>query len=290
MLKWSLFIGLCLIWGSSFMLMKWGMFNAAQQSTLTAYQVAALRMLSAGVIMLPFLPKAVKEVNKSVLGYIVLSGLLGSFFPAFLFCIAETKIDGALAGSLNALTPLFVAITGFLFFGIKSSVNKVAGIVIGLIGSVVLTYANYHKPIIYIAYTGFVILATLFYGINVNMVQKRLKGVSSLAIATIAFVSLIIPSLIILFFTKYFELPLTQKAYALSTLSSSILGIAGTAIASVMFYMLVKRAGGLFASLVTYGIPFVAIGWGVYYNEAVTVLQIIGLAIILTGVYVANKK
>ena len=64
----------------------------------------------------------------------------------------------------------------------------------------------------------------------------------------------------------------------------------GTAVATVLFYMLVKRASSIFASMVTYAIPFVAIGWGFYYKEDITLKQIGCLLIILIGVYLANKK
>ena len=69
-----------------------------------------------------------------------------------------------------------------------------------------------------------------------------------------------------------------------------ILGIIGTAIATIMFYMLVKRAGGIFATTVTYGIPFVAIGWGIFYKESFGWLQIFCLVIILIGVYYTNQN
>ncbi len=270
--------------------MKWGLYNANQQPVLSAYHVAALRMLSSGVVMLPFLFKAFKEIPKPIIKYVLLSGLLGSFFPAFLFCIAETRIDGALAGSLNALTPLFVIITGVLFFKIHTTRQKIMGVVIGIAGCALLTYADHSKPLGYIAFTGFVILATILYGINVNMVQKKLQGVRSTSIAAVAFAGLIPASLLVLSLTGYFQLPLATTQYAYSTLSGCVLGVMGTAVASILFYMLVKRAGGLFASLVTYGIPFVAIGWGIYYQEHINYLHVIALIIILLGVYIANYQ
>ena len=285
---WMIFILLCFIWGSSFILMKWGMYDADQRSVLSPYNVAALRMLSAGIVMLPFLPGTLRTLSKKTIFYILLSGWVGTLFPAFLFCIAETKIDGALAGSLNALTPLFVIITGILLFRIRTSTKHVIGVVVGLLGCGLLFYANYSRPLGYIAFGGFVILATFFYGINVNMVYKTLAGVSSLHIATLAFTGLIPPSLIVLFITGYFKLPLANHAYAISTLASCILGVMGTALASFLFYILVKKAGGLFASLVTYGIPFVAILWGIYYNEKITYLHLISLLVILSGVYLAT--
>lgn len=266
------------------------MFDENQQSSLSAYHVAALRMLSSGIVMLPFLFKAIKEIPKKTFTYVLLSGWLGSFFPAFLFCIAESKIDSSLAGSLNALSPLFFVITGALFFGNKTASSKILGIVIGLIGSALLTYANYNKPFSYIAYSGFVIIATFLYGFNVNMVQKKLSGVSSTSIAAVAFTGLIIPSLIVLFVTDFFKTDFLQHKFVVSTISASILGVIGTAFASVLFYMLVKRAGGLFASMVTYGIPFVAIFWGLYFKEQITILHIVSLAIILIGVYLTNKS
>ena len=290
-LKWILFLALCIIWGSSFILMKWGMFDSHQQKTLSPYQVAALRMLSSGIIMLPFVKKAWQDIPKSTIIYIVLSGWLGSFFPAFLFCIAETKLDGAFVGSLNALTPLFVIIIGALFYKRIVLYKNVVGVVIGWLGCLVLTYAgNQHQPLVYFAYTGLVILATVLYGINVNMVQQKLTWVPSTSIAAIAFASLIPPALMILYFSNFFTLPLLTSTYFVSTLASCVLGIVGTAIASILFYKLVKTAGGLFASLVTYGIPFVAIAWGIYFGENITWLHVTALTIILIGVWIANQS
>lgn len=265
------------------------MYGADQQMILSPYHVAALRMFSSGLVMLPFLMKSFQELPPKTFWYVLLSGWLGSFFPAFLFCIAETKIDGALTGSLNSLTPLFVVISGSLFFGLRTDKKKVLGVFIGLAGCGLLLAASITHSPGYLAYTSFVILATLLYGINVNMVHSKLTGVRSIHIAAIAFTGLIPPSLLILIFSGYFTLPLGEQAYIISTTASCILGVVGTALASILFYMLVKRAGGLFASLVTYGIPFIAVGWGIYYGEKFTFLQLVALIVILAGVYLANR-
>ncbi len=273
--------------------MKLGMFENHDLSkpVLSPYQVAAIRIFSAGIVMLPFAYKAFKTLPKNVLQYIVLSGLIGSFFPAFLFCIAETKIGGGIAGSLNSLTPLFVILVGALFFNLLTSTRKIVGVVIGLTGSIFLIYANSKdQQINHFLYIGFVIFATVLYGFNVNMVVRKLTSVPSIQIAAIAFSFLIIPAFIILIYTGYFSLNLVESKYILATSASSILGILATAIASILFYSLMKRAGGLFASTVTYGIPFVAIGWGLLNGEHITILHVIGLIIILCGVYLANKN
>src|SRR5687768_5602399 len=92
MLKWLLFFALTVIWGSAFILMKEGM------KALTPYQVASIRMVSAGIVLLPVGIKNFRQIPKEKIGWIFLSGMLGNFIPAFLFCIAETRITSSLAG------------------------------------------------------------------------------------------------------------------------------------------------------------------------------------------------
>jgi drug/metabolite transporter (DMT)-like permease len=284
-LNWLIFIALSIIWGSSFVLMKEGLV------TLSPYQVASLRIVFSGIVLLPTALKFFRHVPKDKIFIIFLSGLLGSLLPAYLFCIAEEGIDSALAGTLNSLTPIFVIITGALIFKSKTTANKVLGIIISFTGSILLLFSKGHmqenQNLLYISY---VVLATIFYGINVNMVHRYLHNIGSLQIAAVALTLNAIPALIVLAATGYFSLPLTEKGVLLSTGAAAVLGIMGTAVASVIFYMLVKRAGAVFASMVTYGIPVVAIIWGVIYKEDVGWKQVLCLVLILAGVYVANRK
>ncbi|MDB5190850.1 MAG: family transporter [Segetibacter sp.] len=256
---------------------------------LSPYDVAALRMISAGIVLLPFAYNSFKKIPKNKMGIVIISGLLGSFFPAFLFCIAETRIDSSLAGILNALTPLFTILLGVTFFKMQVSFLRYLGVFVGFIGLALLFLARGNITLSYLSFSFLVLLATFFYGINVNVVSRHLSNIGSLNIASIAFAFLIIPSLIVLLFTGYFSLPLSSGSYLVSTIASIVLGVFGTAIASIMFYMLVKRAGGLFASTVTYGIPFVAVFWGLLSGEVITLAQVACLGIILAGVYLANK-
>ncbi len=257
---------------------------------LSPYEVASLRIFSAGLVLTPFAFKAWRSIPKEKLWIVILSGFLGSFFPAYLFCIAETRIDSALAGILNALTPIFTIIIGVSFFKLSASGKKWLGIIVGFVGLGLLPFAS-NQAISFkdFSYALFVLLATIFYGINVNLVGRHMKAINSIHIAAMAFVFLMIPSIIILFYCGYFEHPLNTTPYIKATAASATLGVAGTAIASILFYMLLKRAGALFGSMVTYGIPFVAILWGVIFGESVALLQIGCLAIILGGVYIANK-
>ena len=284
LLNWSLFVALCFIWGSSFILMKAGI------NQLNAYQVASIRMISAGMVLIPFARKALLLVPRNKLLLVILSGFLGSFFPAYLFCIAETTIDSSLAGILNALTPLFTMLIGISFFQLRAKPIKILGVVIGFAGLCLLMAFTGKVRFEHFSYSALVILATFLYGENVNLVGRHMQGIGSLQIAALAFVFLIIPSGIILFATGYFSLPLNTTPILLSTLASFVLGVMGTAIASIIFYMLVKRAGTLFASMVTYGIPFIAVFWGILEGEIINSAQVICLGVILVGVYLVNKK
>lgn len=258
---------------------------------LSAYQVASLRIVFSGLVLLPAAVKYYKIIPKDKIFIIFLSGVLGSLLPAYLFCIAEIGIDSALAGTLNSLTPIFVIIIGAVFYNSKTTGNKILGIVISFAGSILLLLSKGHmQESQNLIYVSFVVLATIFYGINVNMVQRHLLHIGSLQIAAVALTLNAIPALVVLYFTGYFNVSFADEGILSATGAAAVLGVFGTAAASVLFYMLVKRAGAIFASMVTYGIPVVANFWGIVYNEVVGWKQFLCLALILFGVYIANRK
>lgn len=258
---------------------------------MSPYQVASIRIFFAGICFLPLCRQAYRNTPKEALLPIIISGCLGTFFPAFFFSIAQTKIDSSLAGILNALTPIFTIAIGTFFFQLKIGWVKWLGIFIGFIGMLITNIGGANGVNFdHITYSLFVLLATICYGLNVNVVNKYVQNVSALHIATIAFTSLTIPTLLVLIGTGYFSHPnLLNGNWTKGTLIAGLLGVINTGVASVIFYQLMKKAGPVFASTVTYIIPFVALGWGVYFGEVVTLLQMIGMLVILIGVRLANK-
>ncbi len=265
------------------MLMKEGL------RSFSPYQVASLRMLFAGLVLLPFAIKALPQIPKDKMGLVLISGVSGNFIPAFLFCVAETQIDSALAGILNSLTPLFTILVGIGFFKVQTNVTKMIGVIIGFIGLCFLLAAGKDMSLHNMGYAGLVLIATLFYGINVNMVGRYLQNIGAFNIASVAFAFLILPSAAILFFTGYFNNDFANHLIIHSTLASAVLGIIGTSVASILFYYLIKRAGVIFGSLVTYGIPIVAVCWGMVYGEKITPMQYVWMGVILIGVFIANR-
>lgn len=286
--RWLIFIILCIIWGSTFKLMK------DSSVGLPPMQIAALRIFSAGLVFVPFAIFHIAKIPRKKLGLVISSAVVGNLFPSFLFATAMAKIDGSLGGILNSLTPLCVVIIGLLFFKDKISLQKLSGVLIGFTGLVLLTIAPVLAGEKIMTFSNFnyillILIATFLYGINVNMVSHYLKTVHPVHIATVSLAFMTIPTALVLWQQGFLNHDFNDKAVREAVWSSVALGVVGSAIATALFYILVQKAGGLFASLVTYGIPFVALGWGIFDKEKITWIQLISLGVILVGVYLANR-
>jgi drug/metabolite transporter (DMT)-like permease len=166
--------------------------------------------------------------------------------------------------------------------------SQIAGIIIGFGGIVLLYLVQKHTGYGQLSYAGLVILATMFYGLNIIVVRRYLNGVSPLIITAFSLMSVSLPSLFILWKTGFFNLPLHQHEYIKACVAVCTLGILGTALAWMLFYTLVQRTSVLFTSTSSYGVPFVAFGWGWFYGETITIAQIGCLIIILGGVYLTR--
>ena len=261
---------------------------------ISAPQIAAIRIFSAGLVFLPFAFFHFSAIPRSKTGIVILSAVFGNLIPAFFFALALTKIDGSLGGILNSLTPICVVVVSILFFKSKIGNQKIIGVLTGFLGLVLLTIypaLTGERTISFnnFGYTILIVIATFLYGINVNMVHHFLKGINPIHIATVSLAFMIIPAGIVLWHQGFLDLDFSNKAVQNAVIISAALGVVSTAIATALFYILVQRAGGLFASLVTYGIPFIALFWGFMDGEKITWIKFICLGIILLGVYLANR-
>lgn len=283
--SWLLFVVLSLIWGSSFILMK------KATDHLNGWQIGAVRISSAGLVFFPFALFHFKKIPLNKLHLVLFSGMLGNLFPAFLFAIAiEKKINSSLAGILNSLTPLFVITIGILFFKLKVQGKKIAGVLTGFAGLLILSLSQGNVSISDYSFTLLILLATVMYGLNVNIVSHYLKGIEPFRIASVSMTLIAIPALIVAWYLGVFEASASDAGFRASVGIVALLGIGGTAIATALFYILIQRAGSIFASLVTYAIPVVAIFWGLVFGESINAVQVACLGMILGGVYLANRS
>jgi len=284
-MAWALLIILAIIWGTSFILIKRSLV------AFDAGEVGALRMLFAGIVLLPLALLNYKKVKGKNWGVLFIVGFLGSFIPAFLFAKAETHLDSSLAGALNALTPIFVLIVGAILFTQRFSKSQVTGIIIGFSGTVFLVFAGSSGTTNINFYGLFVVLATICYGFNANIIKFNIKGLNALTITSIS-LGLVMPLALIyiLFFTDITHQVYTDPSARISLFYVSILGIMSTAVAMGIFNKLIQITTPIFSSSVTYLIPIVAVIWGFWDGEVLLMGHYLGMLGILTGVYIANRK
>lgn len=270
---------LAIIWGSSFILMKKG---------LTAFepgQVAGIRMVVACFSTLPLLLPRLRSIRWPQAGYMGIVGAVGSGIPALLFATAQTRISSYLAGMLNALTPVFTLVLGSLMFRSRFAQLQQWGVFVGFVGATGLVLLRSGGGISSDAgFAALIVLATCCYGLSVNVIKTHLAEEDALTISSVSLLFVGLPYGIYLFSTDFlhrlFHIPGAMFAFG----SLALLSIFGTALSNILYFQLVKTAGPLFASAVTYLMPLVALGWGIWDGEQLHLLHLIAMAAILSGV------
>ena len=257
---------------------------------LTPIQVGAIRILITAVFLLMIGHKSISKIEKKHYKYIVFTAFLGTFFPVFLFVYAVKGIDSSISAILNSLTPFNTFIFGALVFGFSFKKKQFIGILVGLTGTLILILKGAElNPNQNYWYTVLVIIASVGYAFNVNIIKKYLSDVDALAITTGNFLVLIIPASIVLLSTDFFSTFQTNTQVMSSLGYITVLSIVGTGIAKVIFYDMVHLSSPIFASSVTYLIPIVAVMWGIIDGEKLSFVQLLAGGIILFGVWMVNK-
>lgn len=284
--KWVYLFALSLIWGSSFILIKKSLLG------LTPFQLGALRNIITGLILFVFGFNKLKTIKKPQWKWLIVSGFLGSFFPAFFFAIAETEIDSAVVSILNSLVPLNTILLGFAVFKIASTKRQILGVIVGFIGTAILILKGAElNPNQNYLFAGFVILSTIMYATNVNIIKRYLSDVKPLTIAVGNYIAIFIPAVIVLLFTDFFsEGTFKNPNFKMAMVYITILSLFGTALAKVLFNTLVHISTPVFASSVTYVMPVVALVWGFFDGEGFSLIQGFASLIILLGVYLSHKN
>ena len=283
--KWFYLIILSIVWGSSFILMKKALLG------ITPVQLGALRMIFTAIFLLSVAFSSIKKIKKRHWKYIIYTALAGTFIPGFLFAFAITTIDSSIVSILNSFTPFNTLILGSIFFGFAFKKAQLYGVLIGLVGTSVLILkgADLHPDQNY-WYALLIIIASVGYAFNANMLKKYLSDLDALAITTGNFLLLIIPATIVLCCTDFFETFDSGNEVLMHSLGYLVvLSVLGTGIAKTIYNKLVHISDPVFSSSVTYLIPLVAIFWGVLDGEKLSLIQVCSGAIILIGVYLVNK-
>ncbi len=277
---------LSLVWGTSFILIKQGL------KAFSPDVLGALRVTAASIFLLPLAIPRLKELKPGDSYKLFISGLMGIFFPAFLFAFAQTKLNSSLAGILNTLSPLWTMILGAIFFTQRFRGYAILGIILSFLGAVMLALSRTGGAITgFNIYALLILMATALYGANLNWVKFKIHDLGSITITSISILFIGPISAVYLFFFTDFIDTMTHQPEAWKAFGFIVLlALMGTAIAGLLFNKLLRISSPLYASSVTYIMPIVAVMWGVIDGEKLLPGHFIGMAAILGGVYLANKK
>ena len=274
------FVLLAALWGGSFLLMHLGAHEFG------AWATAGMRVLIASAVLLPLLCwRGLWPALRQHAGPVFLVGLFNSGLPFALYAYALLHITTGLSAILNATAPLFGALIAWAWLGERPGRSRALGLAIGFAG---VTMLSWQKASFAPGGTGWAVLAclgaTLCYGLAASYTQRHLRGVAPLVVATGSQVGgalgLAVPML-------WFWPAQTPSLQAWGALLA--VGVLCTALAYIMFFRLIARAGTGRTLTVTFLIPVFAVLYGtVLLDEPLTGWMLGGGAVILLGVALSS--
>jgi drug/metabolite transporter (DMT)-like permease len=277
--SWLLLIVLGAIWGASYLFIKIGLRD------LSPSMVAFLRIALAALVLLPVAAsRGALSGVRSRLPWLAVLGAVQVAGPFVLISAGEEEIPSSLAGILVASAPLFTALLAFWFDDQERSQGlRLGGVLIGFGGVALLLGLDLSGSGLLGGLA--VVLASLGYAIGGFIVKNRLGGLAPLgmsaSVMAVSTIFLLPPALL----TAPDAVPGLGPAAAVLAL-----GVVGTGVAFVIFYVLISSVGPARAFLVTYLAPGFAVAYGaLLLSEQVTVGTWAGLALILSGSWLAAE-
>ena len=257
----------------------------------TALQLGGLRIVFASLTLFVFGFRSLSIIKLADWKWLIIAGFTSSFFPPFLFALAQTQLDSGITSIFNSIVPLMTTLVGIALFGAIITKRQILGVFIGLFGTVALIVAGMEfTPDQNYWYAIFILLSALGYAFNINIIKRHLTHLGPLTITTASFAVAFVPAIFLVIYSGFFE-EITKNVQMHNTIWYLLaLAIIGTAWANILFNKLIHISSPVFAASVTYTIPLVAVLWGVWDGEILDIYQLIGGVIILFGVWLVNKK
>jgi drug/metabolite transporter (DMT)-like permease len=220
--------------------------------------------------------------------------LLVAFFnnaiPFCLFALGERTVPSGIAAVLNATTPIW---TLLLTLGVQSTRPTrytIAGILLGFTGVMVVVFSHGSEQHGVIT-TGqfflgvlYIVLASLGYAIATVIAKNRLKGLDPIGLAT---TQLSLAWLMILPVATFGPHPGTIARS--SILAASLLGVAGSGLAYLLYYDLLSRIPSTHVTAVTYLLPIWGLFWGYVAHEPILWTAYLGVLIVIGGLALMNR-
>lgn len=254
-------------------------------------QLGGLRIAFASLALFIFGFRSLSKIKLPDWKWLVIAGLTSSFFPPFLFALAQTELDSGVTSIFNSIVPLMTTLVGIALFGAVITGRQVLGVVIGLFGTIALVVAGMEfTPDQNYWYAVFIFLSALGYAFNINIIKRHLSHLGPLTITTASFGVAFVPALFLVTYSGFFGEIQENVQMHNAIWYLLALAVLGTAWANILFNKLIHISSPVFAASVTYTIPLVAVLWGFWDGEQINVYQLLGGFIILFGVWLVNKK
>jgi drug/metabolite transporter (DMT)-like permease len=273
----AVLLALSAVWGSSFLFIKLGV------DELEPAVVALGRLVVGAAILLPVAAsRGGLGLLRPHLRTLAVLGALNNAVPFWLLGFAETRIDSGLAAVIQAAAPIFTVVLAFRLDPSQRVTGvRLAGIGIGFVGVALLVGVQSGGQVV----GALAVLGTaLCYAISALFAGLRARAIPPLHVATgqLAFGTLLI--------APFGLLQLPDSAPPAETILAIVaLGSLGSALAYVLYFALIARAGASRAILVTYLVPAFALVYGaVFLDETVTASAVGGLALVLAGTTLAT--
>ena len=261
------------IWGASFLFMR------VAAKDFGAVPLVEVRLGLGALVLLPFLWRSRAMFPAAMWPKLALIGFINSAIPFVLFAWAAQRAPAGVGAIANAMTVLFTALVGVLFFHERIGIARSTALLIGFAGVVVLASAKVAGMSIGWAVAAGAAAAFL-YGIGINLVRRHLSGLPAAAVAasTLACAALLTAPFA---FAQWPDAPIPSASWW----SAIALGVLCTGIAFVMYYRLIARIGATRASMVTYLVPLFGVAWAWWLlGEPLTMTMAIAGAMILGSV------
>jgi drug/metabolite transporter (DMT)-like permease len=267
------------IWGSSFLMIKYSL------EELNPSDIAIYRILI-GALFINIFVRAKENIVKADHLKIFIISFFWMALPFYMFGIAEQTITSSLAGLINGSTPIFVAFIAVVFYKLKVTKIQILYIFTGFIGVGLISLSEGIGDISFEIGFLYALIASISYGIAVNMVEPLIKKYDSLIVIKIVIRYALLLSLIMLGATASFKIPTVE----VSLIPMLILGIGGTGIAFLTYYKLLESVGRISSSFIVYMIPIFSIFFGYQFlNEITNSIQFVGMGVILSSAFLYSK-
>ena len=267
------------IWGSSFLMIKYSL------EELNPSDIAIYRILI-GALFINIFVRAKENIVKADHVKIFIISFFWMALPFYMFGIAEQTITSSLAGLINGSTPIFVAFIAVVFYKLKVTKIQILYIFTGFIGVGLISLSEGIGDISFEIGFLYALIASISYGIAVNMVEPLIKKYDSLIVIKIVIRYALLLSLIMLGSTASFKIPTVE----VSLIPMLILGIGGTGIAFLTYYKLLESVGRISSSFIVYMIPIFSIFFGFQFlNEITNSIQFVGMGVILSSAFLYSR-